>query len=466
MRKKTTRINKIFNCWQIFIIFTTIIFSLYNNNNPLNYNFELNKKYLEIQLALNLTFNNKLKEKIKLAIYYTSIKNGGIERLTSLLLNYLDKAKIFDTYLLTQQPKEENEYSIPMNSKRIIVNSKIKKNNLFNILIKEKINILIYHFYNSIEIQNLNNLKKINIIIYNNSCIFYWIYTNSLSIYKTTYHAYQKSKYVISLVPFENDYLFKKWGINSILMGNFITYEYNSVIPSDLSSPTILMIGRGNDKLKRFELGIESMPLIIKQIPECEMKIISDLNDIDNLKKIIKFLKLQNNIKLVGYTPTPEIYFKNASLHIFPSISESFGLVLSETKIFGIPNILVGLDYLSITKGGTIMIYDDNSETISKEAIKILKNDKYRKKLGKEARKSMQKFKNIDLLQKWVGLILSIYNGYNYYEIFRLKDKRMPKKEAINILSNQIELLKNRILRFQNISINNIINFKFMENLQ
>lgn len=106
---------------QKLIIVLIIIISLLNNKNPYDYKLELNKNYIKIQLDLNLTFNNKLKDKIKLAIYYTSIKNGGIERLTSLLLNYLDKAKIFDTYLLTQKPKDENEYQMPMNTKRIII---------------------------------------------------------------------------------------------------------------------------------------------------------------------------------------------------------------------------------------------------------------------------------------------------------------------------------------------------------
>ena len=189
-------------------------------------------------------------------------------------------------------------------------------------------------------------------------------------------------------------------------MNNFITYDYNYVIPSDLTSLTILMLGRVIDRLKRFELGVQAMKTIIREIPKCKMIIISNLNSIDYLKKIIKRLKLENNINFTGYTPNPEIYFKNASLHIFPSISEAFGLVLSETKIFGIPNILVGLDYVSIAKGGTIIIYDDNSESIAKESIKILKDYKYRKKLGREARLSMKKFKNDLLLKKWIELIL------------------------------------------------------------
>ena len=159
---------------------------------------------------------------------------------------------------------------------------------------------------------------------------------------------------------------------------NFITYNFSNVIPSDLSSKTILMIGRANDKFKRFELGIKSMKNIIKEMPECKLKIISNLDGINELEKLIDQLNLNNEIKFVGYTSTPEIYFKNTSLHIFPSISESFGLALSETKIYGIPNIILGIDYVSASKYGTIIIYDDSPNIIAKESLKILKNEKYK----------------------------------------------------------------------------------------
>ena len=67
-----------------------------------------------------------------------------------------------------------------------------------------------------------------------------------------------------------------------------------------------------------------------------------------------------NTIKFVGYTSTPEIYYRYSTLHIFPLINESFGLILSEAKIYGILSILVCLDYVSIRKGGTYIIFDDN----------------------------------------------------------------------------------------------------------
>ena len=42
-------------------------------------------------------------------------------------------------------------------------------------------------------------------------------------------------------------------------MNNFMTYDFNFVIPSDLSSQIILMIGRANEKQKRFDYGIKAM---------------------------------------------------------------------------------------------------------------------------------------------------------------------------------------------------------------
>ena len=62
--------------------------------------------------------------------------------------------------------------------------------------------------------------------------------------------------------------------------------------------------------------------------------------------------------------------------------------------------ILCGLDFLALAKGGTVIIYDDNPDTIAKEAIKILKDETYRKQLGKEARESMKNHKNKIIKEK------------------------------------------------------------------
>ena len=392
-------------------------------------------------MHLKLKFHSLIKCKIRIGTYAPDLKNGGRARLISMLLNYFYRIKIFDIYLLING-KKESEYMTNENIKRVPI-KKYRIKDIIKKIKKKKFDIFIYQFSHPTKILALNKIKNVNIIFYLHQSLFYWLYSN-YTYFKSLYKEYQKSKYLISLISLENDYIFKKWGIKSILMDNFITYEFNSIFHSDLSTMSILMIGRGDNKFKRFSLGIQSMEYIIKEIPECEMKIISNTRNIFSLERILNDLTIKKNVKFYGYSSTPEIYFKNASLHIIPSLSESFSLVLAETKIYGIPNILMGLDYISLTNKETIIIYNDTPESLAKESIKILINYEYKKKLGKKERNNLKKYNNKIVLKKWIKIIFSIYNGYNYYEQLRKLDKKLPENKALNILKNQIILFKRR----------------------
>lgn len=402
-----------------------------------------------------------LSKKINVGLAAFSIKNGGAERSASLICYYFSKVKIFKFILFTFKNKEKNEYPIDDNIERVIV-----RNNLIALIKKKKIDILLYQLYNYNQIKALNKIKDLKIILINRSCFLHWLYYKKYNFFKTYYRVYKNADYSISLVPFENDYLFRKWGINSILISNFIPYEYNKITHSNLSSNIILMIGRGNDGIKRFDLGIKAMKQVVSEIPQSEMKIISSLNKINNLFRLVKELNLENFVKFLGYSANPSIYYGNASIHLFPTLVEAFPNILSETKIYGIPNILVGLDYVACSHGGTVIIYDDSPLSLSKAIIKILNNKRYKKKLGRDARISMKRFKNHLILKRWIKIILSIYKGKENYQKLRNKDKKMKDRDAIKIIHNQLNLLKQREKKFINITLNDIINFTYMENLK
>ena len=412
----------------------------------------------------NITFNYKIINKIKIGTFTYYLENGGRSRITTFLFNYLYKVKFFNLFLFTIKNKDQNEYLIEDNINRILIyNYTIKS--LIKSILKKKIHIFIYQYQNHEENMALNKLKNTKIINYQHQSIFFWIYSNYNTI-KHLFISYKESKYIISLIHLENDYIFKKWGIKSIFMDNFITYEYNSSIPLDLIYKNILMFGRADDKFKRFELGILAMEYIIEHIPEVKMKIITNITNIEYLKNIINYLCLEKYIHFVEYTPLPEKYFQNISLNIITSISESFSLALSETKLYGIPNIFMGLDYISTANGGTINIYDDSPEYLAKESIKLLTNYEYRQILGKEARKSMKKFENKKLLKKWVKLLLSIYTNDEYYEILRKYNKKISEIKALNYLKNQFLFFKKRKKYLKNITLNEIKKFLYNKNIE
>ena len=115
----------------------------------------LNINYLAIANTFNLTIINKNNKKIKLAVYAFCIKNGGRARVTSLLINYLIKIKLFELFLFTKIEKEENEYKIPQNIPRIII-----RDNIIKIIKKKRIDILIYQLSFYDEIKLLNNYTQ------------------------------------------------------------------------------------------------------------------------------------------------------------------------------------------------------------------------------------------------------------------------------------------------------------------
>ncbi len=396
--------------------------------------------------------------KIKVAFYNNVIRYGGIERVTSILLNYFSRERNFTFYLITVSDILEGEYQIPENVKRITLGNKSKR--LFRIINKEHIDIIIYNHEISSEIEQLNKLNNVKIIYCTHSVFFYRIYEHIYNLENTVYQAYKSCKYVLTLVPLENDYLFKRWGINSLLLENPNTFDYDSVAPSELSNKNIIMIGRGDYPGKRFEFGITAMKRIVQEIPESKMYIIS--SPYENLKNAINNLNLGNNVEITGFIQDPSSYIKNASLHLLPSLSESYSMVLGEAKMFGIPTILCGLDYLLLAKGGCINIFDDNPDTLAREAIKILKDDNYRKKLGKEARESMKIHKNEIIIKKWVKLLLSVYNGIDelsYTKLFDDYNKIMTEDEANIILNNQLNLIKKRIPDLSEITLEQLKSF-------
>lgn len=130
----------------------------------------INEDYLIIQNNLNLSFPNYIKHKIRIGIYCSSLKNGGLERLISILINYLYRVKIFELHLFTLL-KENNEYIIPDDVPRKIINEDVL--DLIKVIKKNKIEILIYNFYNYNVINILNKIKEFKIIYYNHSCLFF-----------------------------------------------------------------------------------------------------------------------------------------------------------------------------------------------------------------------------------------------------------------------------------------------------
>ena len=78
----------------------------------------------------------------------------------------------------------------------------------------------------------------------------------------------------------------------------------------------------------------------------------------------------------------------------------------------------------------------------------------------------MKKFNNWLILKRWIKIILSIYNSKEDYEKLRNEDKKLSDKDAINLIETQLNLLKHRNQKFMNLTLKNIENLTFIQNLK
>lgn len=102
------------------------------------------------------------------------------------------------------------------------------------------------------------------------------------------------------------------------------------------SSMTLLAIGRLDAGKNHREL-IEAFALIADQVPDWNLRIVGEGALRRELQEHIAMLHLEARVQLIGSTRNILDEYLNAQLFVSPSLYESFGLVVAEALIHGLP---------------------------------------------------------------------------------------------------------------------------------
>ena len=120
------------------------------------------------------------------------------------------------------------------------------------------------------------------------------------------------------------------------------------------------------------------------------------------------------------------------------------------------------MEYIALINGGTVIVENDFPETIANAAIKIINNEAYRKRLGKEARKSIEKYNNKNILKRWVQIIKAVYKGNEEIQKIINKEEEIDRKYVYKILEKEIARLRIRMPKYKYLETKNIFNFIYM----
>ena len=188
--------------------------------------------------------------------------------------------------------------------------------------------------------------------------------------------------------------------------------------PSNLKNSNIILRTELNDKKNGLISIINSLPLIIKEVPNTKLNIISSDKPTKAINELIKKLNLKANINFILLNEQYLNYYTTSSLFIYGSLNEICPKILNEAKAYGLPCIVSSTATNINLNSGIIKVDISNSNILAKEIIKLLKDNVYRKKMESEAKSSLEKSNN-ETLQLWEKLFISLQAGENNFQKLR-----------------------------------------------
>ena len=348
----------------------------------------------------------------KIIFVAQSLRRGGAERVVSLLSQEFERIG-YDVKIILFQNEIEYEFG-----GEIIDISTPASNNYFVKIIRL--------------LQRVKRLKKIfkkekpdYIFSFMESCNFASILTGENVIVSIHNNPLQKQnwyqKFLIKqLYKFSNvlKVITVSRGIERILNEYFNIKNtktiYNPVYFKEQSGNNgllkynnfILSVGRLHYQ-KNYELLILAFSKT-KTLNYTSLLIAGEGNMRKELEKLIKNLKLEDKVILLGQVDNVSDYYINANLYILSSRFEGFGNVIAEALYFELPVIATDCPFgpKEIIKNGEngLLVENENQEALTKAIDKLYFNDELKKKLRNNAKKSIEHLKLENIAKEWLKL--------------------------------------------------------------
>lgn len=179
---------------------------------------------------------------------------------------------------------------------------------------------------------------------------------------------------------------------------------------SKLETENLISIGRLSHEKGYLDL-IDIFKELHEKYPDSKLNIIGDGPDRKKIEKKIRDNKLEDYIILHGFQEKEYInkYLEKSSVYIMTSYTESFGLVLLEAFVYGIPCVAYssaeGANEIISDNWDGYLIKDRDKNKMIKRICELLSNRNRRLIMGANGIKKAQEFNTQKTKQKWIEII-------------------------------------------------------------
>ena len=357
-------------------------------------------------------------EKKVIAFYIGSLSRGGAERVMVNLSRYFC-SQDYRVYLVTKTV-DEPEYEVPEGVTRIIADitseeesssrianlknrimklrniwkeikpdiivSFIRKNNLMAIASSRGMNIPVVVSIRS------NPARELQGKVFKPLSLFLFRFADGIVM---------QTSQAKDFLP---GYLQKK----AVIMPNSLSEQFLSVELSDVRRKEIVTVGRIDDN-KNQKMLVEAFAEIKEKFPEWSLHLYGD----GDRKKKLEEQYGAEQIVFHGQTPDVVSCIKDSSIFVLPSRQEGMPNALIEAMALRMACISTDCpcggpaDLINSGENG-ILIPVDDKQALKEQLARVMSNDELRRKLGENARASVEKLNPETVNGKWKEYIEKI----------------------------------------------------------
>lgn len=202
----------------------------------------------------------------------------------------------------------------------------------------------------------------------------------------------------------------KEWKLKNLsVIPNPLPFKPNQ--KSTLSNNTVIAVGKHSFQ-KGYDRLVKAWAIVYDRYPNWKLAIYGSPNKDNDLRPLINNLGLQNSILL--FNPVKDIQDKlsNASIHVLSSRYEGFGMVIIEAMACGLPSISYDCNYgpsdiIEHNING-ILVEEGAIDKLGMAMISLIQNEAVRKRMGDNARNSIDKYLIESIANKWEALFSKV----------------------------------------------------------
>jgi len=360
----------------------------------------------------------------KIGTFHTGMRNGGTEKVLSLLIPLWIKMR-YEVVLFTDEEGTEKDYFWNYDGVQRVVfrhKSEVDEQNIFDREAEWKkyigefgVDVVVYHAW-------MSPMLPYDMRAVQSAEIPFLIYTHG--VFSTIYHGrmpetniwpkiFKESDGVVSLTEVSARF-YECMGCNAYYTHNPVSEELNCVQTAKADNHTVLWIGRISEEKKPLD-GIEIFERVHREIPDAKLLVVGDGQPrlLQQMREKCRQYNLEDAVTFCGYQLETDRYYRDSSVMIMTSVFEGYSMTLLESKAYGVPCVMYELPYLYLAQnsGGLCAVKQGDTESAAAEVIRLLSDKALCAERGKAARASFDDIYRYDLAGCWKSIFEDMETG-------------------------------------------------------